>query len=92
MIQWEGVAKITQSENLRGTSSHMSQAPARRKPHERDAKIMPENHPAACRQSAEMCRRRADAAKDAVSKVTWLKFAEEWLKLADEVELSGWRR
>jgi len=53
---------------------------------------MPENHPAACRQSAEMCRRRADAAKDAVSKVTWLKFAEEWLKLADEVELSGWRR
>jgi hypothetical protein len=39
-----------------------------------------------------MCRRRADAAKDAVSKVTWLKFAEEWLKLADEVELSGWHR
>jgi hypothetical protein len=50
-----------------------------------------ENHPAACRRSAERCRLRAEAAKDEIGKVTWLKFAEEWLKLADEAELSAWR-
>jgi uncharacterized alpha-E superfamily protein len=50
---------------------------------------MPANHPAACRRSAERCRRRAEAAKDEVGKVTWLKFAEEWLKLADEAEQSA---
>jgi hypothetical protein len=49
---------------------------------------MPESHPAACRRSAERCQRRAEAAIDAVSKVTWLKFAQEWLKLADEAEQS----
>jgi len=49
---------------------------------------MPESHPAACRRSAERCRQRAEAAKDAVSKATWLKFAEEWSKLADEAEQS----
>jgi uncharacterized alpha-E superfamily protein len=54
--------------------------------------VLTENHHGGLRQSAERCRRRADAAKDAISKVTWLKFAEEWLKLADEAELSGWRR
>jgi hypothetical protein len=49
---------------------------------------MPESHPAACRRSAERCRQRAGAAKDALSKATWLKFAEEWSKLADEAEQS----
>jgi uncharacterized alpha-E superfamily protein len=49
---------------------------------------MPESHPAACRRSAERCRQRAEAAKDAISKATWLKFAEEWSKLADEAEQS----
>jgi hypothetical protein len=48
---------------------------------------MPESHPAACRRSAERRRRRAEAATDALSKLTWLKFAEEWTKLADEAEL-----
>jgi hypothetical protein len=43
------------------------------------------------RLSAEQCRRRADAAVDEVSKVAWLKFAEEWMKLADEAELPAWR-
>jgi hypothetical protein len=50
-----------------------------------------ENLPARYRLSAEQCRRRADAAVDEVSKATWLRFAEEWMKLADEAELSAWR-
>jgi hypothetical protein len=50
-----------------------------------------ENLPARYRLSAERCRRWADAAVDAVSKASWLKFAEEWTKLADEAELSAWR-
>ena len=37
------------------------------------------------------CRRRADAAVDEVSKIAWRAFAEEWVKLADEAELSTWR-
>jgi hypothetical protein len=36
-------------------------------------------------------RRRADAAVDEVSKVTWRVLAEEWMKLADEAELSASR-
>jgi hypothetical protein len=48
-----------------------------------------ENFPARCRLSAEQCRRRADAAVDEVSKVTWRVFAEEWVKLADEAEQAG---
>jgi hypothetical protein len=48
-----------------------------------------ENFPAHCRLSAEQCRRRADAAVDEVSKVTWRVFAEEWVKLADEAEQAG---
>jgi hypothetical protein len=47
--------------------------------------------PAHYRRSAEECRRRADAAADEVSKTTWRVFAEEWMKLADEAELSTWR-
>jgi hypothetical protein len=47
---------------------------------------MPENHPAACRRSSERCRRRAEAAQDEASKVAWLKFADEWSKLAEEAE------
>jgi hypothetical protein len=43
------------------------------------------------RLSAEQCRRRADAAVDEVSKASWLRFAEEWMKLADEAELLTWR-
>jgi hypothetical protein len=50
-----------------------------------------ENLPARYRRSAEQCRRRADAAVDEVSKASWLRFAEEWTKLADEAELSAWR-
>jgi hypothetical protein len=50
-----------------------------------------ENPTARYRLSAEQCRRRADAAVDEVSKTTWRVFAEEWLKLADEAELSAWR-
>jgi hypothetical protein len=50
-----------------------------------------ENLPARYRLSADQCRRRADAAVDAVSKASWLRFAEEWMKLADEAELSAWR-
>jgi hypothetical protein len=50
-----------------------------------------ENLPARYRLSAEQCRRRADAAVDAVSKASWFRFAEEWTKLADEAELSAWR-
>jgi hypothetical protein len=42
-----------------------------------------ESFPARCHLSAERCRRRADAAMDEVS-----KFAEEWLELADEADLS----
>ena len=34
----------------------------------RDATPMPESHPAACRRSAQRCRRRAEAAQDAASK------------------------
>ena len=34
---------------------------------------------------------RADAAVDEASKATWLRFAEEWTKLADEAEISTWR-
>ena len=58
----------------------------------RDAKTMPENYPAACRRSAERCRRRAEAAKDEIGKAAWHTFAEEWLKLADEAEQSVGRR
>jgi hypothetical protein len=47
---------------------------------------MPESHPAACRRSAERCRRRAEAAQDEASKVRWLKFAEERSKVAEEAE------
>jgi hypothetical protein len=50
-----------------------------------------ENRPEDYRRSAEQCRRRASAAVNEVSKATWLKFAEEWVKLADEAELSAWR-
>jgi hypothetical protein len=50
-----------------------------------------ENLPANYRLSAEQCRRRADAAADEVGKATWLRFAEEWTKLANEAELSAWR-
>jgi hypothetical protein len=50
-----------------------------------------ENLPARYRQSAEQCRRRANAAVDEASKATWLRFAEEWTKLADEAEISTWR-
>jgi hypothetical protein len=50
-----------------------------------------ENFPAHCRLSAEQCRRRANAAVDEVRKTTWLTFAEEWMKLADEAELSASR-
>jgi hypothetical protein len=45
--------------------------------------------PAQYRRSAEQCRRRADAAVDEVRKTTWLTFAEEWIKLADEAEQAG---
>jgi hypothetical protein len=41
------------------------------------------------RLSAEQCRRRADAAVNEASKATWLKFAEEWTKLANEAEQAG---
>jgi hypothetical protein len=41
-----------------------------------NAKTMSENHRAACRRSAERCRRRAEAAEDEISKVAWLTFAE----------------
>jgi hypothetical protein len=50
-----------------------------------------ENLVADYRLSAERCRRRADAAVNEVSKATWLRFAEEWVKLADETEQSAWR-
>jgi hypothetical protein len=50
-----------------------------------------ENLPARYRLSAEQCQRRADAAVNKISKATWLRFAEEWLKLANEAELSAWR-
>jgi hypothetical protein len=50
-----------------------------------------ENLPTDYRLSAEQCRRRADAAVNTVSKASWLRFAEEWMKLADEAELSTWR-
>jgi hypothetical protein len=43
------------------------------------------------RLAAEQCRRRANAAVDEASKATWLRFAEEWTKLADEAKLSAWR-
>ena len=48
-----------------------------------------DNFPARYRLSAEQCRRRADAAVDEVSKTSWLRFAEEWMKLADEAEQVG---
>jgi hypothetical protein len=48
-----------------------------------------ENLPTDYRLSAGRCRRRADAAVGEVSKATWLRFAEEWMKLADEAELSA---
>jgi hypothetical protein len=51
-----------------------------------------ENLPARYRLSAEQYRGRADAAVDAVSKASWLRFAEEWTKLADEAELSAFSR
>jgi hypothetical protein len=50
-----------------------------------------ENFPAHCRLSAEKCRQRVDAAVDEVRKVTWRVFAEEWMKLAEEAELSASR-
>jgi hypothetical protein len=50
-----------------------------------------ENLPTDYRLSAEQCRRRADAAVNTVSKASWLRFAEEWMKLPDEAELSAWR-
>jgi hypothetical protein len=45
-----------------------------------------ENFPAHCRLSAEQCRRRADAAVDEVSKVTWRVFPEEWMNAGAEPE------
>jgi len=47
------------------------------------------NHPTDYRLSAGQCRRRADAAANEASKATWLKFAEEWTKLANEAEQAG---
>jgi hypothetical protein len=49
------------------------------------------NHPTDYRLSAGQCRRRADAAVDEVRKATWLTFADEWMKLAYEAELSASR-
>jgi hypothetical protein len=43
------------------------------------------------RLSAGQCRQRAEAAVNEISKPTWLTFAEEWAKLADEAEISTWR-
>jgi hypothetical protein len=37
-----------------------------------------------CQRAAVQCRRRAEAAKDEIGKATWITFAKEWLKLADE--------
>jgi len=82
--------------NRRGLFSALNAAsPA----NSRDAKTMPENSPAArhlsedrCQRAAVRCRRRAEAAKDETGKATWLTFAEEWLKLADEAEQSTERR
>ena len=45
-----------------------------------------------CQRAVVRCRRRAEAAKDETGKATWLTFAEEWLKLADEAEQSTKRR
>jgi len=44
-----------------------------------------------CQRAAVRCRRRAEAAKDEIGKATWLTFAKEWLKLADEAEQSNGR-
>jgi hypothetical protein len=41
-----------------------------------------------CQRAAVRCRRRAEAAKDEIGKATWITFAKEWLKLADEAEQS----
>jgi hypothetical protein len=49
------------------------------------------NLPPDYRLSAGQCRQRASAAVNEISKASWLLFAEEWMKLADEAELSAWR-
>jgi hypothetical protein len=36
------------------------------------------------RKRADECRQRAEASTDAIDKDRWLKFAEQWLKLAHE--------
>jgi hypothetical protein len=43
------------------------------------------------RLSAGQCRQSAEAAVNEISKATWLRFAEEWTKLADEAEILTWR-
>jgi hypothetical protein len=50
---------------------------------------MPESLAAGYRQTAADCRARAQEAKDEADRRRWLKFAEEWLKLADDVERSA---
>jgi hypothetical protein len=40
------------------------------------------------RQRAEMCLRNAETATHERDKTDWLKLAEEWLRLADEVDPS----
>jgi hypothetical protein len=38
------------------------------------------------RQHAEECRRQADIATSELEKATWLKMANEWLRLAEPAE------
>jgi hypothetical protein len=38
------------------------------------------------RQHAEECRRQADIAASELEKATWLKMANEWLRLAEPAE------
>jgi hypothetical protein len=40
------------------------------------------------RQNADDCRQRSMQARAAADKANWLKIAEEWQKLAEEVDLA----
>jgi hypothetical protein len=50
---------------------------------------MPDDLAAGYRRNADQCREMAERDPDEIKKANWLKFAEEFLKLADAAEHSS---
>jgi hypothetical protein len=51
---------------------------------------MPEdNFAAECFKSADECLQRAESTESEANRASWLNFAEEWLRLGQQIEQPG---